>query len=198
MNLLSLLHRNKALRAWKKRGWSDNAPQFVKESILRKYSIPGATWVETGTYKGTTTRFLSAMAPKVYTIEPSEKHFRRAARQFANSNVEVIQGVSEDVLPDLLPTLSGDICFWLDGHYSAGKTFRGEKDCPVEDELSAIEENLSRFQRVSVLIDDVRCFLPSAENYDTYPSINHLVDWARARGYEWRVEQDIFIVRNWA
>lgn len=188
----------RGLHAWKKRGWSDNAPQFVKEAILRKYAIGGATWIETGTYMGTTTRFLSAMAPQVYTIEPGEKLFRRAARRFANTNVEVIQGVSEDVFPDLLPTLSGDVCFWLDGHYSAGKTFRGDKDCPVEDELAAIDHSLSRFGCLSILIDDVRCFLPSAGNHGAYPSIDYLVDWARTRGFEWRIEQDIFIIRNWS
>jgi len=198
MNPIAFLRRQKALHAWKKRGWSDNAPQFVKEAILRKYAIDGAPWIETGTYMGTTTRFLSTMAPKVYTIEPGEKLFRRAARRFKGSNVDVIQGVSEHVFPDLLPRLSGNICFWLDGHYSAGKTFRGDKDCPVEDELSAIDDSLSRFGHLSILIDDVRCFLPTAEDYGDYPSIDYLVDWARSRGFDWRIEQDIFIIRNWS
>jgi methionine synthase I (cobalamin-dependent) len=37
----------------------DNTPQLVKELIFMKYAIDGADWVETGTYKGTTTNFLS-------------------------------------------------------------------------------------------------------------------------------------------
>jgi hypothetical protein len=187
----------KALRDWRKRGWSDHAPQFVKEAIFRKYAIPGAPWVETGTFYGATTAVLAAMAPKVYTIEPAEKLFKRATKKFAGSNVEVINGTSEEVFPRLLPTLSGDLCFWLDGHYSAGSTYQGKTDCPIEDELSAIAANLAQMDRVSLLIDDVRCFTSTSEDFRDYPSIDFLVDWARAHGFTWRIEQDIFIMRNW-
>lgn len=186
------------LRDWQKRGWTDHAPQFVKESVLRKYAIDGATWVETGTFMGKTTRFLSAMAPAVHTIEPAPKLFKRAQRKFKGTNVTVINGTSEEVFPSLLPTLEGDLCFWLDGHYSAGQTFKGETDCPVEDELRAIADNLDRFELISILIDDVRCFLSTAADFDDYPSIDYLVDWARDHDMIWRVEQDIFIIRNWA
>ncbi len=187
----------KALMDWRKRGWSDNAPQFAKEAILRKYAIAGATWVETGTFMGATTRFLASISPKVCTVEPAQKLFERAKRRFANTHVEVINGVSEEIFPSLLPTLSGDICFWLDGHYSAGQTFKGATDCPVEDELKAIEANLASFGKVSILIDDVRCFLSTAADFDDYPSIDYLVDWSRKHGLNWRIEQDIFIIRNW-
>jgi len=194
---LRLVRNIRDLQKWRRRGWSDHAPQFVKEAIFRKYAIDGATWVETGTFKGTTTRFLSGLAGKVHTIEPALKHFKRAERRFRNSNVEVINGTSEEVFPDLLPGLEGDICFWLDGHYSAGTTFKGDTDCPVEAELAAIDASLGHFGRVSILIDDVRCFLSEAEDYRDYPSIDYLVDWARARGMTWRIEQDIFVIRNW-
>lgn len=194
MNSLSSL---KALLDWRKRGWSDHAPQFVKQAVLSKYAITGATWVETGTFMGATTRFLAAMSPKVHTVEPAPKLFKRAKRKFRGTHVNVINGVSEDVFPTLLPTLSGDVCFWLDGHYSAGKTFKGDTDCPVEDELKAIETSLGNFNKTSILIDDVRCFLSTAADFDDYPSIDYLVDWARAHGFRWRVEQDIFIIWNW-
>lgn len=196
-NPLRLASGLKALRDWQKRGWSDHAPQFVKEAILRKYAIAGATWVETGTFRGTTTRFLAGLAPRVYTVEPAPKLCERARHRFAGSHVEVLGGVSEEIFPELLPTLSGDVCFWLDGHYSAGQTFRGATDCPVEQELAAIDANLARFGRVSILIDDVRCFLSEAADFADYPAIDTLVDWGRARGFAWRIEQDIFIIRNW-
>lgn len=187
----------RAIRDWRKRGYSDNAPQFVKEQILQKYNVEGATWVETGTFMGTTTRFLASIAPKVYTIEPAPKLFKRAKRKFKKTHVEVINGVSEAVFPELLPTLQGDVCFWLDGHYSAGKTFKGDTDCPVEDELTAISEALENFSAISILIDDVRCFLSEADDFSDYPSIDYLVDWARAHRMQWRIEQDIFVIRNW-
>ena len=94
----------------------------------------------------------------------------------------------------LLPTLSGSINFWLDGHYSAGATFKGLKDCPVEEELMAIESNIANFNDLSILIDDVRCFLPSNVTHSDYPTTDYLVDWARRMNLFWRIEHDIFIM----
>lgn len=185
------------MKEWKKRNFSENAPQVVKQYIFEKYEIPGALWVETGTFHGSTTEFLAGRSPHVHTIEPSTDLYNAARERLRDQNITFYNGVSEDVLPRLLPNLSGDINFWLDGHYSAGETFKGEKDCPVEDELRAIEENLGNFNKISILIDDVRCFLPSSSaEYNDYPSIDYLVDWARQFNMHWRIEQDIFIIRN--
>jgi len=41
-----------APRNWRRRSWSVHAPQFVKLAVLSKYSPPGATRVETGSFKG--------------------------------------------------------------------------------------------------------------------------------------------------
>lgn len=182
---------------WKQRDFLENAPQFVKEKIFIKYGVPNSQWVETGTFLGDSTDFLSKKFSMVYSVEPSKELYEAALRNFSGRNVELFNGVSEDVFPTLLPKLNGDCNFWLDGHYSAGITFRGDKDCPVEDELRAIEDNVSRFNKVTVLIDDVRCFLHIHDDYAQYPSVDFLVDWARNNGFSWRIEQDIFIMRNW-
>jgi hypothetical protein len=42
--------------------------------------------------------------------------------------------------------------FWLDRHYSGGFTAKGEKDCPIIEELDAIS-NGSHLKH-SILIDD--------------------------------------------
>ena len=48
---------------WNKRGFLDNSPQFIKQKILKKNSIKNAVWIESGTYLGTTTSFLSKISP---------------------------------------------------------------------------------------------------------------------------------------
>ena len=161
-----------------------------------KYGVPQAQWVETGTFLGENTDFLSNSYSFVYSVEPEKELYKNAMKKFLNQNVELFNGVSEDVMPSLLLRLKGDINFWLDGHYSAGVTFKGNKDCPVEEELIAIKNNLLNFTKVSILIDDVRCFLPTNTNYSDYPSIDFLVDWARVNNFNWRVEQDVFVMRN--
>jgi hypothetical protein len=67
--------------------------------------------------------------------------------------------------------LSGNLNFWLDGHYSDGITFKGDKDTPIVDELNHISMNLDRYNEVCVLIDDVRCFDPECPYVFTgYPT----------------------------
>ena len=190
----------RAIRDWRKRDFLENAPQLVKEKVFLKYGIPDSPWIETGTWKGTTTQFLSERYPFVYSIEPAPALHDRAVAKFSQdrgtggaSNVELFNGVSEDVLPDLLPKLEGNVNFWLDGHYSFGETFKGATDCPVEMELEAIRQHLPRLSRVAILIDDVRGFLAGWEDY---PSVDYLVDWAREHQLSWRIEHDIFVMQS--
>ena len=198
MHQLYVLSNSKLLAKWRKRGWSEQAPFFVKEAVLAKYAIPNATWVETGTFEGQTTQFLAEMSPKVYTIEPADKYYNAAVDAFQGTHIEPLHGTSEQIMPDLMPRLSGDVCFWLDGHFSGGETFLADSECPIEDELAAIDAHLKRLGKVSILIDDIRCFPSRSDPQSDYPSVDLLVDWARAHGFEWRVEHDIFIMRNWS
>jgi len=184
------------MRQWKKRDYLENSPQIVKQKVFHKYGIKDAVWVETGTYLGLTTNFLSGLFPHVYTVEPEPKLYAAACKRFMGKNVTLFNDVSENIFPSLLPKLSGNVNFWLDGHYSAGITFKGEKDCPVEDELIAIEKNFHNFDKITILIDDVRCFLPNNSSYTDYPSIDYLVDWARRMNFHWRIEHDIFIMQK--
>ena len=194
--ILEFYQTQRGIADWKKRGFLENSPQLVKENVFLKYGIKNAAWIETGTYLGTTTKYLSNLFPHVYSIEPEPMLYASACKRFEGKNVTLFNEVSENVFPSLLPKLTGNINFWLDGHYSAGITFKGVKDCPVKDELSAIENNFSNFDKLSILIDDVRCFLPSNVDYSDYPSIDYLVDWARRMNLCWRIEHDIFIIQK--
>jgi len=110
--------------------------------------------------------------------------------------VHILAGTSEQQLPQLLPTLSGDVNFWLDGHYSAGITYHGSVDTPIVTELACIERQRERFGNIVVLIDDVRCFDPTIEEFAQYPSLDFLVDWARRNRFQWHIEHDIFVARK--
>ena len=83
----------------------------------------------------------------------------------------------------------------MDGHYSSGITFKGDQDCPITDELNLIGNNLEKFNKILILIDDVRCFIPNNE-FKEYPSINDLVDWSRSNKFNWIIKHDIFIMYN--
>ena len=146
---------------------------------------------------GDTTSVLSKVAKMVYSIEPEPTLFSKAEQRFRNtSNVKIIKGLSEDVFPKLLPTISGNICFWLDGHYSDGITFKGPQDTPIIDELTAIGRNITKMSKIVVMVDDVRCFDPKNPEFSAYPPVDVLVDWARKHNLTWHIEHDIFIAKN--
>ncbi|MBI5890614.1 MAG: hypothetical protein HZB47_08045 [Nitrosomonadales bacterium] len=182
---------------WVARGYEAPSPSWIKRSVLLRLGQEEATWIETGTFQGDTTALLAATSRAVYTIEPERTLFELAEARFrGDERVHVIHGLSETAFPSLLPTLSGKVNFWLDGHYSGGITHQGPTDCPVRDELASIERNLAHFDSVVVLIDDIRCFDPSNPLYADYPSIDYLVDWARRNGLRWHVEHDIFVAES--
>jgi hypothetical protein len=195
-NYLEYVQNIKGVLEWKKRGFSENSPQFIKQHMFIKHGIKDAIWVETGTYLGTTTRYLSGLFPHVHSIEPEPSLYAAARKRFNGLNVTLYNDVSENIFPSLLPTLKGDANFWLDGHYSSGITFQGKKDCPIKDELEEISKNFSNFEKISILIDDVRCFRPFDKRYVDYPSIDYLVDWARKMDLSWQIEHDIFIMQK--
>lgn len=184
-------------REWAVRGYESPSPSWIKRSVLLRLGARDATWVETGTFLGDTTALLASGSREVYTIEPERTLFEQAEARFSgDTRVHAIHGLSEDIFPTLLPTLSGKVNFWLDGHYSGGITHQGPTDCPVRDELANIERNLSRFESVVVMIDDIRCFDPSVALYADYPSVDYLVDWARRNNLKWHIEHDIFVARS--
>src|SRR5271156_2760010 len=89
------IRRRIGLRNWENRQFSAPSPGFVKELVLLRNSLPGNTWVETGTYRGDTTFFLSKHAKQVYSIEPEPDLFKMAQTRFAASGqVEIINGLS--------------------------------------------------------------------------------------------------------
>lgn len=187
----------RAYSSWAKVAFSAPSPHFIKQACLIRNSFPNAIWVETGTYLGQTTEILSKNASHVYSIEPEPTLFKNAKKYFSNTkNVEILNGTSENIFPTLLPKINGDVNFWLDGHYSAGITFKGKQDTPILDELKAISNNINHFNNVCVLVDDVRCFNPLLPEYSTYPSLDVLVDWAQKNGLNWHIEHDIFVAKK--
>ncbi len=185
-------------RKWRSRNYAEPSPRVIKRTCLRRNSLTGATWVETGTFRGDTTAFLAESSKFVYSIEPEPALVTRAKERFKSTpNVKIIEGVSETIFPILLPTLTEDINFWLDGHYSAGTTFKGPTETPIVEELESIQTCLKNFHRVSVLIDDVRCFHSQAKENEAYPSLDFLVSWSMENRFHWIIEHDIFIARNY-
>jgi len=184
-------------RRWDDTAYSAPAPRHVKQAVILRSGIKGGIWIETGTHLGDTTELLATVATQVHTIEPAKELFKQAKSRLQHlRNVVVHLGSSETELEGILQSIQGDVTFWLDGHYSAGETFQGSADTPILEELRLIARYRQRFERVVVLIDDVRCFNPKLPEFKDYPAREILVAWAAEQGFTWNIEHDIFIARS--
>jgi hypothetical protein len=165
-------------------------PPFIKRSIILRYALDFhcKVLVETGTQYGDTPWHFRDRFETIYTIELSPILAAMARARFRKlPHVNVVEGDSGQKLAELLPKLRCATIFWLDGHYSAGLTARGSKDCPIYAELQSIA-SLCNVPYV-VLIDDARCFGHDKD----YPSLQELEVSARELlpGYRMGVNNDI-------
>lgn len=165
-------------KRWQREGWSLPLPDLMKRAILSKIaSEAGATvFVETGTFRGDTPWCFRNDFRKIFSIEVQPQLAQLAAKRFsAYPHIKIIEGDSARKLAEIIPQIEGPVLFWLDGHYSAGVTGRGDDDCPLWGELHAINGSLAH--RFVIIVDDARCFgvnegYPTLEELRTYVSGN--------------------------
>ena len=89
--------------------------------------------VETGTYYGDMIYAQLDNFSRIYSIELSERLYRKAKRRFKkNESVTLLHGDSSEVLHEIVPKFKEPVLFWLDGHYSGGITAQGKLDTHYE------------------------------------------------------------------
>jgi hypothetical protein len=185
------------LREWKHfidRSYSSPSPTHIKMKTLVRYALTKGAWIETGTYMGGTTQYLAKRFPFIISIEPSEIFYNYSKSRLGKTrNIKLLNGTSEDLFEDALVSIAPLGNVWLDGHFSDGGTFLGNKVSPVEEELAAVQRNLDKFQALVIFIDDVRLFPRSDEEETGYPKFQWVTDWCKENGFKWQIQNDILI-----
>lgn len=149
-------------------------PGIPKDFVhLMKGEFDVHTLIETGTYLGDTAYWGSQIFKQVYTIESSPDLFLKSKTKYAHiSNIHFINGDSRQILKRLAHEITYPALFWLDAHWSGGKTAGSQSECPVLEELDALSNNPGdRY----ILIDDARMFFappPPPHDPDKWPNIN--------------------------
>jgi hypothetical protein len=113
-------------------------------------------FVETGTFLGESIFMMEPFFEKLHTIEIKQEFYLNAVTQYKGNKINFHFGDSSVMLKKVCETLDKPTLFFLDGHWSAGPTGRGKKDCPLYEEL----ENIIKHCKVKcvIMIDDVRLF----------------------------------------
>ena len=131
------------IEQWEKEGKPVPPPHLVKQKAIEEHKkkFDLSILVETGTYLGDMVEAQRNNFKKIYSIELSEKLFRKTVNRFKPyPHIQLLLGDSGAKLNEIVPGLDQPALFWLDGHYSGGITALGSKECPVPEELQAIFE----------------------------------------------------------
>jgi len=105
---------------WKLRGEPRRIPHIIKQRTVLEYAQAFAltTLIETGTYYGEMIAAVVERFHKIYSIELDPELAKRARQRFHKySQVEIIAGDSQAVVPQLLQRLNERCLFWLDAGY---------------------------------------------------------------------------------
>jgi len=192
LNQYKITRQLQEVQAWQKEGCYVPPPHVVKQFIIKGYQqkYNCGTLIETGTFMGEMVEAQKNKFRKIISIELAPKLYYKAKKRFyRDKHVTIVQGDSGKVLPEILPEIKDPAIFWLDGHYSRGETAKGEKECPIFDELNSIFNN-QKMDHV-LLIDDARCFVGK----DDYPTLDSLVDFIKAKNDAYQVDVKHDIIR---
>jgi hypothetical protein len=118
-------------------------------------------FIETGTYKGETSRLAASCFETVYTIEIVPELYEYSLKKAVDENFSNIQSYLGDslvCLPRICKQLKDPSIFFLDAHQSGPDTSNNGKWVPLMEEIDIILSNVDENTPHLFIIDDVRLF----------------------------------------
>ncbi len=164
------------------------SPQTLKKCLNN-------TFVETGTFYGEGV-FLALYTgfKNVHSIEISDKFYAYNVERFQGfrNQVHLYHGDSLSIFPKITMELQEPATFWLDSHYDLLSDTKGEKACPILEELQCVLN--SPFPH-TILVDDMRLF---EQRYAMWGGISKqdIVETIRNSGRKQTISYDLGIIEN--
>jgi hypothetical protein len=128
------LRQRRDLAAWRRAGSPVPPPPVFKQRVVRAYGrrYRLKTLIETGTYYGDMFEAQRHRFGRIVSMALSRDLHRSAVKRFAYArNVTILEGDSGVLLPHVLAERQEPCLWWLDDHYSAGVTARGDLETPI-------------------------------------------------------------------
>ncbi len=141
---------------WMLRGRPIRSPHLLKQRTVLEYArrFRFRVLVETGTYYGEMVAAMKNHFAEIYSVEFDHALAQRAAKKFTRRpHIHILEGDSQDKIPELLQSLREPALFWLDAGYYGWAGLQGDK-LRLTSELDAILRD-HRF-RHTILMDDAR------------------------------------------
>ncbi|HEY6250164.1 MAG TPA: hypothetical protein VI685_09390 [Candidatus Angelobacter sp.] len=141
---------------WKLRGQPVRSPHLVKQRAVRDYAEKFGlrTLVETGTYYGEMVAAMKNRFAQIYLVEFDHQLAQRALKKFSRwPHIHILEGDSQQVVPDLLKKFNQPALFWLDAGYYGWAGLQGDKQ-RLTTELEAILRHPVKGH--VILMDDAR------------------------------------------
>jgi SAM-dependent methyltransferase len=154
-------------------------PPYMKHKLLRKCAreFNLDILVETGTYLGDTVYAMRRVCRNIFSIELSKELAGKARQRFSrNAGIQILEGDSVVILPQILRSIDTPCLFWLDAHFSEGVTVAGSSPMPILEEVKAIIEHPVKGH--VILVDDARAFVGKG-GYPTLDQLNSFVTGSR-------------------
>lgn len=181
------------IKKWIAGGRVPPPPKEYKHQVILNFAQKHnhKIFIETGTYMGETLYMMKNFFNELYSIELSDFFYGRAVRTFKSiSNISLIHGDSGKQLKLLLKEINSSALFWLDAHYSGGKTAKGKLETPV---ITEIESIFSHNLKHTILIDDARDFI-GKNDYPTMKQLRNIIEKTQKYNH-FEVKNDI--IRIW-
>jgi hypothetical protein len=167
-------------------------PSEVKQAAISRYQASSGhkVLIETGTYLGDMVEAQKNKFNRIISIELGQKLWANAVERFKqHDHITILQGDSGQMLNSITSQLNEPAIFWLDGHYSGDITAKGEKECPVLNEIDAI----FAYKQIPhiILVDDARLFVGEHD----YPTLEELTKYVQGKNCDYRMEVKDDIIR---
>ena len=169
--------------------------EYKHETILeyaKKFQLN--VLIETGTYRGDTIEATKKYFSEIYSIECGPNLYYEAKKRFTlDNNVHIMLGNSEEILKELLPTITQKSLFYLDSHFRYD--LDSPQGLPLNPTIGELDAIFSFCPDSVILIDDARLFTGKPEQPNCQPSISDLEKYVLERNPNWAFEIECDMMR---